>query len=68
MQLQLLLQLVNNVSSAALVLQAVSQKIATAQAEGRDITAEELRALSVYDDKARQMLEDAIAEAEREGR
>lgn len=47
----------------SMALQGVSGLIAKAQAEGRDLTDEEMTALAALDDVARADLEAAIAEA-----
>lgn len=47
---------------------ALGNLIRTAQAEGRDITPEELNSLAAGDDMARAALEAAIARAKAEGR
>ena len=61
--LTLLIELLATATSAMQAAQKVSDLIKQAKAENRDVTNTELMALFADDDKARAMLEKAIAEA-----
>lgn len=61
--IQILGALMATASSALSLAQQVSATIATAQAEGRDVTEAELNAIEGLDDTARATLADAIEKA-----
>ena len=62
--LLVLIELINAATGAMTALQGVSKVIQQARDEGRDVTLDDLKALELKDDESRQVLVDAIENAE----
>ena len=63
----MLAQMLGQIDAAVKAARAVTDLVKQARAENRDITKEELEDLLMDDDVARDLLDQAIAEAEAEG-